>query len=199
MFIKRLKGMTIKAMTCCLSLTSLLTLPAMASDDVHKDWIVDVKTEEIKRQFDYRGSTLKTVAKLTVEFFHETDKDNVKPYQKIYYHDGKPIGMERTGDLNLPPTETVVIKVTPKRGTADSEENKGAADILWRLALSLSHNRSPLISTILPDASFNEISRELLRIGFSDSAAGPEKANKAKAMLALESETSGESKKVYFY
>lgn len=173
-------------------------LPASKATDVHKDWILKVQTEELQRQFDYKGSKLKNVAKVTVEFYHESDLGNVKPYEQVYYHNGKPIGMKRTGDLGIPAAQSVVIKVTHK-GTVGSEEEKATANILWRLGLNVTHNHDALISTIVPLTSFDKIVQELEALGFRESESEGENANTAKALLALESEPSAKTQKLYFY
>lgn len=192
------KSFKVSAVVAALVLLNLQPPTVISADEVYKDWVLKVETEELPRQFRYQGSNLEKVAKVNVSYFHENDPKAIKPYERVYYHNGKPIGLERLGQLGLTPTQSVVIKVSHKAGSG-SEEEKATANILWRLGLDVSHNHNALISTVLPLSSFDGIARELEAIGFRSSKVENEQANNAKSLLALESEPAGRSKKLFYY
>lgn len=185
----------------CITIASLMMQCAATAEDganVDQDWVLSVKTEELQRHFDYDRSGLKKIAKATVEYYHESDKDNVRPYQRLYYNSGKPIGLERTGSLELPPAKTVVIKVNAKDDTS-AEEQKATANILWRLSLSIAHQKCGLISATVPDKAFEEIAQELENLGFTPRQEGVDQRTQAKAKIGLQSEPPGKTKSLFYY
>lgn len=191
-----LKTRTVAALLAIATL--LIQSQAKAEEDPNKDWVLKVQTEALKQQFDYKESKLKDVSKVTVEYFHENEPNDIKPYERVYYNHGKPIGMQRTGKFGISPAEIVAIRLTHK-ANGSNEEDKAAANIIWRLALNTTNNRSQLISTFLPDSSFDGIVKELEALGFGPARFAQEQANNAKCILALESESSSQVKKLFYY
>lgn len=181
-----------------LSSVMALVQPPAVAEDIHRDWVVKVKTEELQRHFDYDGSGLRKIAKATVDYFHESNKDDVKPFERVYFNNGKPIGLERAGPLDLPAAQNTVIKVSTRNETS-TEEHKAAANMLWRLSLNITHRRTSLISAILPEKSFDGIVQSLRDLQFTESSSGPDGTNRAKAALSLESEPAGRSQCMYYF
>jgi hypothetical protein len=175
-----------------------IILPTTVLAQDNKDWILKVHTEELQRQFNYKGSKLEGIEKITVEYFHESNPADLKGFEKIYYKKGRPIGMERDGVFGVSPAEIVAIRVSDN-GSASRDQLKSIANIVRRLALNTTLNHSQLISTILPIDCFDGVVQELEDVGFGPSRVGGEMANEAKAILGLESNPPAKKQKLYFY
>ncbi len=68
---------------------------AMAEDSgFQTDYTVNVKTETVQKQFQYKGSVLTKVTKATIEYYANSDNQK-KPYENVWFNDGHPIGLER--------------------------------------------------------------------------------------------------------
>ena len=153
------RKLSLAAALCLVALTIFKCLPAEAEQ---KTWTVQVEVEELQRMFSYKGSSLKGVAKAVVKYSEVTDKAEPKPYETVWYHDGKPIGMERPGQYGVRTSDMVNIKVTQKNGGGE-QVSKAAAFQLLRLALNAAHHSNPILYMTVPDESFEEICNELRR------------------------------------
>jgi len=130
------------------------------------DWVVQVDTLKLKRQFEYSGSSLNPVEKLEVTWHPADKKDNVTKYEHIWYHDGKPIGMEKIRKLDIEKGEGVAIEIKHKDNNASEAEKKAAANAIIRLTLDAYLNKNTVAAVRVPIASFSAISNRIQELGF---------------------------------
>ena len=153
------------------SLLSFVPQHATAEDqvDLPYDWVVQIETTELKRQFDYKGSTLNPIEKLEVLWYPTKDKEKKTKYQMMYYHDGRPFGMEKLHKMDIDQGDGVAIEIKHKENNATEAEKKDAANAAFRLALDLYLNKNPLAAVKVPADSFESVSDRLQALGFHDS------------------------------
>lgn len=142
-----------------LLLTTIVTLALSVSakaDDTRDDWIVRMQTETLERQFTYTGSKLNRVAKITVDYFAEAEPDKKTKYQMMWFSDGKPIGLERQNELEIPAGNLTKIQIQNKKGTSEEIE-KAIANAILRISLDAYVKRTPILSFKVPTDSYNGI------------------------------------------
>lgn len=162
------------------------------------DWLFMVESEELPTKYFYRGAAIAPVAKLTVQAAPVADKDNKKPYQKLWFHAGKPIGLERQAEIPVPKTERSAIEITHKKLPATSEEHKAIANVIMRLKLDAYHNQNQVIYIKVPAGSFQQICSEMQLLGCSEQPNGQNGAYQYKMAFFLESQPRGQSQHLFF-
>jgi len=85
---------------------------------------------------------------------------NQKPFQSIWFRDGKAIGLEEHGAVPLPPNADVDIEVT-STALPNYAEAKAIASAILRTALKLLLNDDKIKSVKVPDAAFSSTLQEL--------------------------------------
>jgi len=136
--------------------------------DLPYDWVIKVETHQLKRQFEYKGSTLSPVEKLEVSWHPTKDEDKVTKYEYMYYHEGRPFGMEKLRKMDMEQGEGVAIEIKHKDGDGTEAEKKDAANATFRLALDAYLNKNPLAAVKVPITSFDAVSNQLINLGFHD-------------------------------
>lgn len=136
--------------------------------DLPYDWVLQVETSELKRQFDYQGSTLKPIEKLEVVWYPTKDESKKTKYELLYYHQGRPFGMEKQHKLEIDQGDGVAIEVKHKDNNVTDSEMKDAGNAIFRLALDSYLNRNPLAAVKVPINSFEPIADKLKSLGFHD-------------------------------
>lgn len=179
-------------------LASLLLVTSAAANAApaggeHDEWLLRVETEELKTQFMYKGAPVYPVAKVIVKYSRGDATDKPEMYEYLWYHDGKPIGMERRGNYGLKRGEMTSIQVVAKKENKPlgKEENKAAANTIMRLGLLAYHNFNPIEGIIVPENSFDEICDELRSHKCVDSQDEADKGNKGKIAFNMQSEPEG--------
>lgn len=137
--------------------------------DLPYDWVIQVETTELKRQFDYQGSNLKPIEKLEVLWYPTKDQNKKTRYELLYYHDGRPFGMEKLHKMEIDQGDGVAIEIKHKDNNATEAEKKDAGNAIFRLALDAYLNRNPLAAVKVPIDSFDTVSDKLKNLGFHDS------------------------------
>lgn len=137
--------------------------------DLPYDWVIQVETTELKRQFDYQGSGLKPIEKLEVVWYPTKDQNKKTKYELLYYHDGRPFGMEKLHKMEIDQGDGVAIEIKHKDNNATESEKKDAGNAIFRLALDAYLNRNPLAAVKVPIDSFDTVSDKLKNLGFHDS------------------------------
>ena len=144
---------------------------AKADDQVDKpyDWVIQIQTRRLERQFEYKNSKLNPIEKLEVLWYPTKDENKKTEYQYMYYHDGKPYGLEKLHKLDIDAGDGVAIEVKHKDNNPSEAEKKDAANAIFRLALDSYLHKNPLVAVKVPIDSFNAISDRLIEFGFHDS------------------------------
>jgi hypothetical protein len=137
--------------------------------DLPYDWVIQVETDQLKRQFEYQGSTLNPVERLEVTWYPTKDKEKKTRYELMYYHDGRPFGMEKLHKMDIDKGDGVAIEIKHKSNNATEAEKKDAGNAIFRLALDAYLNRNPLAAVKVPVDSFDTVSEKLQALGFHDS------------------------------
>lgn len=189
------------ATACSLSVFGLLLLqaPLVRSEDKSYDYVLELETSLLKRQFHYPGSTLQDkIVKTEISYYTSEDEDKPKeerdkikkPYLKLWHHNDKAIGLEHSGDFEVSPNQGFAIKVLHKDDSVNDLEKQAAADAIVRMAIDLYLHQEHLIPVKVPQGSFQRISQVLKdQKGFQPPPPGdPEAAVQSKLSLGLVSE-----------
>lgn len=185
-------------------LASLLVVAAIArapsvEASESDEWIMTIETEELKGQFTYKNCPLSPVAKIVVKYSKSMEPNSPSMFEYLWYHDGKPIGMEQRGEFKVNRGDLAAIDVVAAKGKPlGTEECKAAAGTIMRLGLLAYHNSNPIDSIQLPADAFDEICAELRNRKCIDAPPEADKSNKSKMLFNLESEPSGKNKRLLF-
>lgn len=184
-----------------MALVILLGAPIATRCDDNKsyDYVLELETSLLLRQFYYKGSKLKDkIVKTEVSYYSSEDEDKPKEerdklktkYQKFFHYQGKAIGLERVGNIDLQPNQGFAIKVIHKSSSVNELEKQAAADAIVRSAIDLYLRQQHLIPVKVPQESFQGISQELKsEKGFQPPPPGdPEAPVQSKLSLGIISE-----------
>lgn len=138
----------------------------------------------------YRGSNLNKVAKITVDYYKETEPENKTLYEFLWFNDGKPIGLERKNKFDIPEGKAVKVQIKNKKQTS-SEAEKAIADAILRISLDAFIKRTPIISFKVPDESYNGIVSAMNQLNCIESQAGADEEETATVIFSIETETKG--------
>jgi hypothetical protein len=138
------------------------------------DWMVNIQTQQLSRQFEYNGSSLKPIVKTAINFFEDSDPSKETDYEYIWYHDAKPVGIEKLHTFDLRSGDAIAISVQHKTSPPTPAEQKGAANAIAHVVLDAYLNRNSVALARVPYDSFDPIVAELQNEHFvlqSDSGA----------------------------
>jgi len=140
----------------------MLTQRAQA-DGVNRpyDWLVNVQTQQLSRQFEYTGSTLRPVVKTSMKYYEDSDPSRSTDYEYIWYHDAKPLGVEKLHTFDLRSGDAIAINIEHKNSPATQAEHKAAANAIIHIVLDAYLNRNSVALVKVPFDSFDDIIAEL--------------------------------------
>lgn len=187
------KGILAKAIMFAAAIQAANPALCLAGDD---DWTIQMETQELKQQFQYRGTMLPTVAKVNVSYGRNAGDQ--KMFARLWYYDGKPIGLERLGTFGLTKAEGAIIEVRHK-DQAEIQQEKGTANAILRVLLNAYHNSNAIAYIKLPEDSFEEICDELVKLNCVEKNTPVDIASKAKLSLVLEAIGSSKNRQLYYY
>lgn len=146
--------------------------------NINNDWIIYVDVAKQKQLFSNPGSKLKPITNVRVSWRKTTrvcaDEEELKPrpYEDLWYHDGKAIGSHRLNKLTIDRNKRGAIYV---RTTGDvSAEPRAVAHAIVRLLLQSMLKESILTAVIVPRDMFREVVAELGHFGFFAEVEGAE-------------------------
>lgn len=172
---------------------------SVADDNQFKDdWIVLMQAEKLERQFAYRGSNLTKIAKVTINYYAEAEPDKKTLYEMLWFNDGKPLGLERKNDFEIPAGKGTKIQVQNKNGTTPETE-KALADAIMRISLDAFMKRTAIISFKVPQESYEGIVSAMNQLNCVDSEVGADEGDKALMTFSIETENKGPSTILYYY
>lgn len=182
-----------KAIKSAMVFTALIALlptalPAVADGGMVSapyDWVVEMETKPLERQFQYQGSTLKKIEKVQVSYYPPGGNDSKTAYEYLWFNDGKACGMEKQRKFDLPQGEGVCLKVVHKNGSSTQEERKAAANAILRLAIDTYINKNPIVQVRLPADTYTDIVNELLSHGLEVAPEGNEWESSFSSSLTL--------------
>jgi hypothetical protein len=174
---------------------------SLADDDspFKDDWVVKVQAEKLERQFVYRGSSLNKIAKLTIEYYPFIDQKNKTQYETLWFNDGKPIGLERKNDFEVPTGKAAKVEFQNKKGTS-SETEKAMADAILRISLDAYRKRVPIISYKVPQESYNGVVDAMKTLNCVESKIDADEADTALMSFSIETDVKdGPATSLYYY
>ncbi len=187
-------GLRVLLFAAIMSFTTSIASNFSASANEPTEWTITVETEQLQRQFAYKGSNLSPVAKVVVKYSKNSEHDP-KAFETLWYHNGNPIGMERSGKYGVNRGDLTYIQVLQKGRT--EEENKAAAFTLMRLGLTTYLNLNPVATITVPAASLDAICDEMRHRKCEDLTNRADEAVHG-ILFNMESEPSGAEKKLVF-
>lgn len=159
------------ALNTVLALAIMATFVALAHPpradagivDLPYQWILHLETKALVKQFEYQGSALRPVDKVEITYSPAKDDADKKLYEYLWYHDGKPLGLERKKQFGtpqgcLPQGDGIAIRVQHQKDASTRGEEKAAANAILRIALDAYLNKDAVALVKLPAASFHSIS-----------------------------------------
>jgi len=175
---------------------------ALATDnDPLTAYTLNVKSEQLQGQFQYKGAALAPVAKMTVQYYPSTasnDDSQKKTYEYIWYHDGKPIGFERVGNLGFGTGKAVSMRFSPKT-QAGQEEVKASADVIFRLVLDCYRNSDGILAITVPARNFDDVVSNLNARGLVETNPGVDfNASTAKLTFTIQSDSDDRAKHLFY-
>lgn len=133
------------------------------------DWTVELETRRMPHMFEYEHSRLHGVEKIQASYQHTptaADPDPTKTqYEYFWYHDGKPLGLDRKHDFDVSQGDGVSIHVKHKEGGGTEEECKAAANAILRVILDAYLNKNAVVNVRVPPESFDRIRDALIDQG----------------------------------
>jgi hypothetical protein len=174
-----------------------LVATAPGAQAEYTTWTVNVKTEELPGQFVYRGSTLSPVAKVRVTYSKDGNSKEPKQYENLWYHNGKPIGLERLGTLEVNPGDLLSMEVTHKKHSTE-QECKAAANTVMKFAIQAFHNGNPLNTIRVPSESFAPICNELVAHNCFEMTQEADQSYLDKVRFVIDSYPDGVRRRLYF-
>ncbi|HEY9755233.1 MAG TPA: hypothetical protein V6C97_08730 [Oculatellaceae cyanobacterium] len=173
--------------------------PVPADDSpFHDDWVMQMQVEKPDRQFMYSGSSLNKIAKVTVNYYRQDQPDKKTLYEMLWFNDGKPIGLERKNELNIPAGKTSKIEVVNKKGTSEEIE-KAIADAVIRLSVDAYRKRFTVLSIKVPQESFRGVVDAMNKLNCVKSKVDADVADTAAMNFSIEADQGGESAVLSYY
>jgi hypothetical protein len=155
------KRLAVLTMLCALLMNATLSYARELNRSY--DWTIKLSTEQVDRYFNYHNSTLRPVDKVDAHYYREDDEKSAVHYEKLWYHEGKSLGLERIAPLGVIQGETVRLRITHKNGKAEPGELKAAADVVMRMWLDSKLNQNAVVVVTMPGQSLQPIADELVR------------------------------------
>lgn len=173
---------------------------SLADDSPFKeDWVVKVQAEKLERQFSYRGSNLNKIAKLTIQYYKYVEPEKKTLYEMMWFNDGKPLGLERKTDFDVPTGKAVKVEFQNKKGTFPETE-KAIADAILRLSLDAYRKRVPVISYKVPEESYQGVVDAMKNLNCVESQLDADEVDTALMSFSIETENkNGPSTNLYYY
>ncbi len=168
-----------------------------ATTDGAPDFVIQAETGMTPRTFEHESFTLKSIVKSSVSFYPSNAKSDISAYENLWYHDGQPIGLERSSMLKIPADKNVGIKIV-QSPCAGYDESRAAGNTILRLVLDILKNHDKVASVSVPSASYTNVLMELQRRRMSVMPPGEKAPEAAKIKFKLESESTGLTQEVYF-
>ncbi len=154
------------------------------------NWTIEIDTQEMPRQFQYRGSTLKQVVKTQLQFYSQNNQNAKTAYEDIWYSNGRSLGMERHGSLAIKQGDAIAITVVHTVKTnVPLDEQQAAGKAAMKAFVDANLNQNMVATIKVPAASFQTISSVLQGYNFTPvtyNAGDPETAVNSDMNIFLE-------------
>lgn len=167
------------------------------ADLASEHWTLEARMETCDREFAHESFRIHSPVKVSVSYYPVFNQKSKIPFEELWYHDAKPIGMERYSELHIPPSQRVHLKIIQNQVTTCADSGT-AANVILRLILSTLLNHDQISSITVPDLSYAPILTALQNHHFVLLAPGQEPPSGTKISCELRSENSGLKQRVHF-
>ncbi len=164
---------------------------------VTPDWMIEAESAIAPKEFEHECFQMRSIVCTKVNYFKPINENAKSVYEKLWYHDGRPIGMEKQGSLKFAPDANVGIRII-EPACASGEETKASANIILRLVLDVLLNKDKVASVTVPSNSYQTILAELQHRGAQVMPPGEEAPETANVKFDLQSQSTGMRQAVYF-
>jgi hypothetical protein len=124
------------------------------------DWLINIQTEQLPRQFQYKNSQIQGVIKATVNYQQDSDPNKQTDYENLWFHDFHTLGVEKLHAFSVNKGDGVGINLTHKT-TATPEEMRASGNAIAHLVLDSAVNSNIVALVTVPYASFDGIIGQL--------------------------------------
>jgi hypothetical protein len=124
------------------------------------DWLINIQTQQLPRQFQYKNSQIQGVIKATVNYQQDSDPNKETDYEYLWFHDFHTLGVEKLHAFSVTQGDGVAINLTHKT-TATPEEMRASGNAIAHLVLDSVVNGNVVSLVTVPYASFDGIVTQL--------------------------------------
>lgn len=174
------------------------TTPASNEKIESPDYCLTIETQIDQREFAHESFDFGPIVKATMQYFKAGDEAHKNAYEEMWYHDGKPIGMERFAALEIPADKKVAIKILQTACGTSSDETSASANLILRMVLDIRLNRDTITVVEVPSSSFQQVLMELQNRKANVMPPGVEAPAEARVQFKLQSQSTGMIQSVYF-
>jgi len=129
--------------------------------------IILIETEEVKNEFEYKGSIIGPVIKAKVTYSRPNEENpQAIPYETLWFHGWQTLGCRRVNELKLGNGQSA-IQVKHKSGYGSLSEGEAAAKAILRVFVDLYSQKHAVTTIIVPDESMGYILNQMPRAGFN--------------------------------
>lgn len=197
---KKHNTLILGTLTACMTLLLSQSTGLCSFDQKPYDWTMDIKTQQLERQFDYPGSTLKPVVKTEMQYYPTAAEDTKTKYEYIWYANGKPLGLERLHKLEITEGDGISIRVLHKTNSPTSGEFKAAANAVLRVLVDAYLNKNAVVTVRVPADSFNGITNELRNNPHINTGwGGADDPVDSSLPIFVQAEPSGQTLQLYYF
>ncbi len=180
--------------------TAASTIPTYADQGPLYDWTVSIRTQHLERQFKYAGSKISDkVDRLDADIYDRDNEKNARPYESLWYFEGKPLGLELFNRFFVERAHGVCIRITHKTATPAESELRAAANAILRVWVDAQINQSASFIVKVPSNSFYTIISYLQNMGMERGAElPPEQLATTPMTLLVQSELPGQEQRLTY-
>lgn len=180
------------------SSTTTTTAPGTNEKIESPDYYLTVETQIDQKEFAHKSFDFGSIVKATMQYYKAGDEAHKKAYEEMWYHDGKPIGMERSAALDIPADKKVAVKILQTACGTSSDETSASANLILRMVLDIRLNQDTITVVEVPSSSFQQVLMELQNRKANVMPPGVEAPAEARVKFKLQSQSTGMIQSVYF-
>jgi len=215
MFRSTFKSRMFLPMLACLSLTLGATVHPLRADEctdvaqtkgapttsqerIIPDFYIEAETAMSKTEFQHECFSMRSIVESSIKYYEVGKEARKNDYEKLWYHDGRALCMERSADLDIPADKKIAIRIVHPSCSSSLEEGRASANVIMRMALDVLRNRDKIAVVEVPSSSYETILEELQARRAQVLPAGAEPPAGASVSFQLESVSTGLRQTVYF-
>ncbi len=123
-------------------------------------FVLQAKIVGVEGQFEHESFNMHSVVKASIFAFKPGDDLHKIGYERLWFHDGKAIGVEKRNNLDVKPGSAIAIRVL-QTSAPTSQETKASANVVMRLVLDTLIHKNEVAGVTVPANTFSAILQEL--------------------------------------